>query len=355
MKKLRIAQVGPLWENIPPPKYGGTERIVYYLTQGLVADGHDVTLFAVGTAKTSAKLVPVYPRPLFRDGISWTNVMYPLLNITQALDRQNNFDIIHIHLNIPGDYVSLPLANHLKSKVIFTVHFPPPLSQGFNDRHLVLQKYKEANFISISNSQRQGEENLHWLKTIYNGVDLGVFTFNPQPKDYFFWLGKIKPEKGAKEAILAARRAGVKLILAGTVDYLEKDYYLYFQEEIKPLIDDKHIIYMGELDDREKNKAYGEAIGFLNPVQWEEPFGLVMVESMATGTPVIAFNKGASSEIITDGETGYLVNNLDQMVESIKKIAAIDRQKCRERVEAMFTTEIMVKNYEKTYYQILAG
>ncbi len=355
MKKLRIAQVGPLWENVPPQKYGGTERIVYYLIQGLVKDGHDVTLFAVGTAKTSAKLVPVYPRPLFRDGISWTNVMYPLLNITQALDQEKDFDIIHIHLNVPGDYLSLPLATSIKNKVVFTVHFPSPTSQGFNDRHLVLQKYKDLNYISISNSQRQGEEDLHWIKTIYNGVDLGVFTFNPQPKDYFFWLGKFKPEKGVKEAILAAKKAGVRLILAGSVDYLEKGYLFYFENEIKPLIDNRQIIYLGELNDQEKNKIYGEALGFLNPVQWKEPFGLVMVESMATGTPVIAFNKGASPEIIADNETGYLVDNIDQMVEAIKKISAIDRKKCRQRVEKMFTTETMIKNYENTYYQILGG
>ncbi len=353
MKKMKIAQIGPLWENIPPPKYGGTERIVYYLVEGLIKNGYEVTLFASGTSKTSAKLISVSHQPLFRKKIPWTNIMYPLLNITEAFDRQKNFDIIHVHLNIPSDYVSLPLASQIKNKVVFTLHFPYPISLGYADRHLVLQKYRHLNYVSISDSQRKGGKNLNWIKTVYNGVDINSYNFNPQPDNYFVWLGKFKPQKGVKEAIIAAKKAGVKLIIGGTIDYLEKDYFAYFQNEVEPLIDGKQIKFVGELNDKQKNEIYGKAVCFLNPISWEEPFGLVMIEAMACGTPVIAFARGAAKEIVKDGETGYLVNDIDQMVEAIKKIGSIDRKKCRERIEKNFTTDIMVKNYEEVYRQIL--
>lgn len=350
---IRVAQVAPLWENVPPAKYGGTERIVYYLTEGLVKKGYDVSLFSCGTSKTSAKLVSIYPRPLFRDGIPWTNIMYPLLNITEAFDRQNEFDIIHVHLNKSSDYLSLPLAKPIKNKVVFTFHFPYPVSQNRQDRHLVLQKYKDLNYVSISNSQRQGGENLNWLGTVYNGVDVNLYKFNPNPKDYFLWLGKFNPDKGVQEAILAAKKANIKLLVAGAIDNLEGADLRYYQEEIKPLIDNKQIIFIGEISDKEKNKIYGEAVGFLNPIKWNEPFGLVIAEAMATGTPVIAFRNGAAPEIITDGETGFLVENIDQMVEKIGNIKLINRLKCRERIEKFFTTEKMVTEYCKIYDKLL--
>lgn len=350
---LRIAQIGPLWENIPPEKYGGTEWIVHSLTEGLVKKGHDVTLFACGTSKTSAKLVSVYPRPLFRDGIPWTNIMYTLLHITEAFDHADDFDIIHMHLNKSSDFLALPLARAFKNKVVFTFHFPYPLSRPEHDKrpdqHLVLQKYKDLHYISISNSQRRGGENLNWAGTVYNGIEIDKFRFNPNPKDYFLWLGKINPDKGTKNAILAAKQAEVRLLIAGAIDKLEGADYLYYQNEIKPLFDDKQIIYTGEANLVEKNKLYGEAKGFLNPIQWNEPFGLVMAESMATGTPVIAFRQGAAPEIIEDGVNGYIVDTVDQMVDKIKQIDQIDRKKCRERVEQHFTSEQMVENYCHIY------
>lgn len=350
---LRIAQVAPLWENIPPEKYGGTERVVHYLTEGLVNKGYDVTLFACGSSKTSAELVSVYPRPLIQDNIAWTNIMYPLLNITEAFDREKEFDIIHVHLNKSSDYLSLPLAKAIKKKVLFTLHFPYPVSQNRPDRHLVLQKYKDLNFVSISNHQRQGGENLNWIDTVYNGVDTHLFSFNPNPKDYFLWLGKFNPDKGAKDAILAAQQAKVKLIVAGAIDNLEGEDYRYYHEEIKPLIDHNQITYVGELTDEKKNEIYGRAKGFLNPIHWNEPFGLVMAESMATGTPVISFKNGAASEIITDGKTGFLVESLEQMIYRIKQIDNIARKECRERIEQNFSVEKMVDAYSTIYSKLL--
>lgn len=347
---LRIAQVAPLWENIPPPLYGGTERVVSLLTENLVERGHSVTLFACGTSQTKAKLVAVYPGPLTRDGVAWTNVTYPLLNITEAFDRADDFDIIHVHLNKVSDYIALPLAAHMRHKVVFTLHFPYPASQERKDRHLVLQKYKDLNFISISNAQRQGGENLHWLGTVYDGIDVTAYTFHEKPKDYFVWIGKFNPDKGVHEAILAAKKANVKLILGGKIDELDKDDFTYYNEQIKPLIDGEQIVYVGEVNDQQKNNYFGDAQAFLNPIKWNEPFGLVMTEAMATGTPVISFANGSAPEVVSDGQTGFLVQTVDEMVEAMKKVKDIDRRQCRERVEKLFSAEAMTIGYLK-YYQ----
>lgn len=350
---MKIAQVGSLWENTPPPLYGGTERIVSFLTEGLVARGHEVTLFAAGTSHTKAKLVSVYPRPLFRDHIAWTNLMYPLLHITEAFDHADEFDIIHIHLNKSSDYLALPLAQPMKQKVVFTLHFPYPASQNRIDRHAVLQKYNDLNYVSISNSQRKGGRNLNWVATVYNGIDLSPFTFHLKPQDYLLWLGKFNPDKGTKEAIEAAKKAGRKILIAGAIDNLEGADFVYWEKEVKPLIDGKTVVFVGEVDDAEKNKLCGEAYAFLNPIKWNEPFGLVMVEAMAAGCPVISFAQGAAPELIRDGETGFLVNSVDEMAAAVEKIPTIDRNHCRHHVEKHFTKEIMTKNYESIYQQII--
>jgi glycosyltransferase involved in cell wall biosynthesis len=353
--KLRIAQIGPLWENIPPPKYGGTERIVHYLTEGLVEKGHDVTLYACGTTITKAKLVSVYPRPLFRDNVPWWNVMYPLLNITEAFAHEKEYDIIHMHLNQGSDFMALPLCQSFKQKMVFTLHFPYEFNYTWKGNTEVFQKYKDLQYISISNSQRRGGENLNWLKTIYNGVDMDLYKLNERPEDYFLWLGKFNPDKGAKEALLAAKKANIKLMVAGTIDKVESEDYKYYKNEIEPLIDGKQIVFIGELEDKKKNEVYGASRGFLNPIKWNEPFGLVMAESMATGTPVISFNNGAAPEIIKDGETGFIVSDVDEMVKKIGQIDTIDRRKCRQRVEEYFSTKKMVDEYEGVYNVIASG
>lgn len=351
---MKIAQVAPLWENIPPPLYGGTERIVYNLTEGLVKRGHEVTLFACGTSKTSARLAAVYPRPLFRDHIAWTNLMYPLLNITEAFDRAGEFDVIHVHLNKSSDYLALPLAVPIKHKVVFTLHFPYPASQDRADRRAVLQKYKDLQYLSISNSQRRSGENLNWIATVYNGIDLAPFHLNTSPKDYLLWLGKFNPDKGTKEAIQTAKKAGRPILIAGAIDKLEGADFDYWEKEVKPLIDNTQVKFVGEVDDVAKNDLYGHAYAFLNPIKWNEPFGLVMVEAGACGTPVISFANGAAPELIKDAATGFLVDNVDQMVGAIGKIGQIDRTACRSHVEANFTSEIMVTNYEKVYKMIFS-
>jgi len=352
-KILKIAQIAPLWENIPPKRYGGTERVLFNLTEGLIKRGHNVTLFAAGTARTSANLISVYPRPLVDAGIPWTNITYPLLNLTAAFDLEKKFDIIHVHLNKASDYLALPLARYIKDKIVFTLHFPYPFSSKTQDRHRVFQKYKDLNYVSISNAQRQGGKNLNWLGTVYNGIDTKIYKFNPNPKNYFIWVGRFNPDKGVREAVMAAKKAKVNLILAGKLNPKgEPEDYAYYKAQIKPLVDGKQILHIKELDDKLKNHLMGNAIGFLNPIKWNEPFGLVMTESMATGTPVISFRAGAAPELIKHGKTGFLVKDTSEMSQKIRQIKKISRQDCRRRVEKYFSSDAMTENYVKIYKKI---
>lgn len=352
-KKLRIAQINTLMFKIPPEKYGGAERIVYSLTEGLVKKGHEVTLYATGDSRTSARLVSVISHGMAQEGNARTNLIYPMLNIIEAINKEKKYDILHFHLNIASDYAALPLTEIIKEKVVFTIHFTAPSLKGYADRDRFLRKYKSLNYISISQAQRKGMEYLNWIATVYNSIPLNQFTFNNNPKGYFLWVGKFNPDKGTKEAILAAQKANVQLLLAGAIDTLDSIDSKYYYEEIKPLIDDKQIVYVGEVGGKEKDKLFGEARGFLNPIIWNEPFGLVIAEALATGTPVISFNNGAASEIIIDRKTGYLVNTIDEMAEKIKDIAKIDRKLCREHIEIFFNGDRMIDGYESLYRNLL--
>ena len=352
--KLRIAEIHDLWYKIPVEKYGGSERVIYPLIQDFTRLGHDVTLYAAGTSETPAKLVAVYPRPMYEDGLARKNFIYPLLSILEAIEKEAEYDILHFHLNVDSDYLSLPLSKSIKSKAVFTIHFAAPSLKGFPDRDMLLKKFKDLNYISISNAQRKSMEELHWFATVYNGINLNEFTFNPQPKDYFFWMGKFNPDKGVKEAILAAKKADVKLLLAGAIDKLDGLDHDYYLNEVKPLIDDKQIVYVGEVGGKEKDELLGNAIAFLNPIQWNEPFGLVMAESLATGTPVISFNNGAAPEIIQDGKTGFLVNDVNEMVKKISEIKNISRATCRERAQKSFSTDSMTNNYLQVFEELIA-
>ncbi len=353
MRKLRIAQVGSLYENIPPPLYGGTERIISSLTEGLVRNDHDVTLFATEKAETKAKLVAVCPEPLARIGIGKSNFAYPLLNFSEVFKREKEFDIIHFHLSVISDYISLLGASFYPNKTIYTIHLVSPKLKNYPDRMALLNFHKNLNYVSISNAARTGFAQLNFVDTIYNGIELSEFTYNDSPSDYFAWIGKFNPDKGTKEAIIAAKKAGVKLLLAGTIELEDKLKRKYYEDEIKPLIDGKQIIYVGEKGGRDKDEFLGHAKGFLNPINWNEPFGLVSVEAMATGTPVISFAKGALNETVRDGKTGFLVNSVDEMVDKIKAVSAINRLDCRKWVEEKFSSEIMVENYERVYRKIL--
>ncbi len=346
--KMKIGMIGPIWYRIPPKGYGGTELVVYNLVNGLVDKGHDVTLFGARNSKVKAKIFPTIERPLRQDNVEWENINYSLYHITEAFDRGNNFDIIHMHLNKSQDYISLPLAQESKTPVVSTLHFSLPTREIHPDRYLMLSKYRNLPFVSISNSQREGIK-LNFIGTVYNGLDLKLYPFVENPSDYFVWIGKVNPVKGTKEAILAAKKANVRLKVVGAVEKAIPHLRSYYEREIKPFIDGKQIQWYGEIELSEKTRILGRAKGFLNPIKWSEPFGLVMAESLACGTPVIAFNRGSSPELVVNGKTGYLVKDIPEMVEKIKIIDKINRENCRINVEKNFSIEKMVESYEKSY------
>lgn len=354
MKKLRIAQIGTVWETTPPPLYGGTERIVYNLTEELVKRGHDVTLFATGDSKTSAKLESIYPKALYRDGIPWSNPLYPLLHLTNAFDKAEKFDIIHMHFNTRQDYVALALAGYVKTPTVFTMHFvlPGKKDMANRDRFLLLGKYKKRNFITISNAQRTLSF-LNYAGTVHNGLDLSDFQFNANPQNYIAWMGRICHEKGTYEAIQASQKAKVKLVLAGKVDWANDIYRKYYEEKIKPRLDAKSVVNIGELAEKKRVRFLKNAKAVLIPINWNEPFGLVTIEAMACGTPVIAFDSGPIREQVIHGKTGFIVKNVDQMAKAIGNIDKIDRMFCREHAYANFSARKMGEEYEKIYRNIL--
>ena len=355
-KKLRIAQVAPLWFQIPPRKYGGIEWIVYNLCEGLAKLGHQVTLFATGDSHPpqGVKLFSVYKKSLIEDGISWQDNTYNMLNLSEAFKRANEFDIIHTHI----DLWELYFPQLVKTPVVHTIHNPLYSSSKRDSRLFMFGKFKNNNFVTISNSQK----NLSRVKlnatTVYNGIRIEEFKFNPKPKDYFVWAARIDKYKGIENAIAAAEKAGIKLVLAGRLDPTQRDY---FKNKIKPHLSNK-IKYIGEYSRNQKSDFYGAAKALLYPIEWYEPFGLNMAESQACGTPVIAFDRGSVAEVVKNGKTGFVVpfknkkgqTNIDGLVKAIKNIDKINRKDCRDWVEKNFTEEVMVKNYEKLYYKLLS-
>ncbi|MBX4210425.1 glycosyltransferase family 4 protein [Candidatus Parcubacteria bacterium] len=351
---MKIAQVGTIWERTPPEFYGGTERIVSNLTDGLVERGHDVTLFATGDSITKAKLEYVVPEAAYRSGISWENFLYPLHHISNVFERANEFDLIHMHLNTRQDYVSLVLAGFVQTPTLFTMHFVLPKENDVKkaDRFNLLTKYRKRNFSTISNAQRTLDF-LNYVGTVYNGIDMTKFPFIADRGEYLVWLGRICHDKGTKEAIDVAKKSGQKLILAGKVDEHNSEYLTYFEREVKPHIDGNQIQFIGEVDDRSKIELFKKAKVLLNPINWNEPFGLVTVEAMATGVPVIAFNNGPVKEQIIDGVTGFVVKNTDEMGEKIDASETLDRKKIRECTVKKFSVDAMVENYLTMYKSLI--
>jgi len=354
-QKLKIAQVAPLWYPVPPGGYGGTEAIVSKLTEGLVKRGHKVTLFASGDSKTKAKLFSVIKKNLFSLNVPWLYDSYNILNLTVAFSRAKEFDIIHTHIDV---YDPISRA---KSEVptIATLHNPFwPIEKRtgkwyeYQARFLLYNCFPRLPYVAISNSyKKQCPAKIKFIKTIYHGVDLSQLKFNPNPEDCFVWLGRITPKKGPHLAVKLAKKLGFQLELAGKTTSPESEKY--FKEEIKPYLS-RRIKFLGEIKtEKEKSEFLGRGKALIYPLLWEEPFGIVMIEAMGCGTPVIAYNRGSAPELIKDGETGFLVNNLNEMKEAIKNIDKIPREKCRQRVGKFFTVEKMVNEYEKLYYRII--
>lgn len=341
---MRIAQVAPLWERVPPPAYGGTELVVAHLANGLVERGHEVTLFATADSDTLANLQPGAPQAMRLAGVTPIEYqMYDLLQLTRVVQQANEFDVIHFHV----DASALPYGNILKTPVVHTVHgiFAPCAEPVFaQNRH--------QNFVSISDSQRRNDLGLNYVATVYNGIDPSTYEFHPQPDDppYLAFFGRISPEKGPHLAIELAKRTGWRLIMAGKVDRADQEFY---EREIKHLIDGKQIVYVGEANHVQKSEIMGAAVATLCLLTWEEPFGLVMPESMVCGTPVIAMARGSAPELIVHGKTGFLCHTMDDCVAALDQIETIDRKVCREHVEQNFSHTRMVEGYEAVYGQLL--
>ena len=340
---MRIAQVAPLWERVPPPAYGGIELVVGLLTDELVRRGHEVTLFASGDSISLANLVSVHPRALRLDSSVKEYGIYEMLQLGTLYERADEFDIIHSHMGC----ASLPYTKLVTTPTVHTLHgiFTP-------DNEKMFRYAKTEPFVSISDAQRDLRLGLNYVGTVYNGIDVSSYKFYPQPDEppYLAFLGRISPEKGTHLAIEIAKKAGWHLKIAGKVDVVDVEY---FEKEIKPLIDGKQIEYLGEADHTQKNVLMGGAVATLFPITWREPFGLVMVESMASGTPVIAMNLGSTTEVIAHGKTGFLCSNVEECVSAIAKVADLDRYTCREYVQNRFSLQAMTGGYEEVYRQIL--
>lgn len=339
-KKLKIAELSPIAWRTPPRSYGPWEQVVSNLTEGLVKRGHDVTLFATADSITSAKLVAVCPRP-YEEDKTINSRLYEIWHDSTCMEMSDQFDIIHNNFDFPP----LTFSKFVKTPIVTTVH-------GFALPEFIkiYQKYKDNFYISISLADRRQAPDLNWIGNVYHGVDLKNFTFNPKPKDYLLFLGRISKDKGTHLAIEVAKKTGKKLIIAGIIPEEEKKY---FDSMVKPYIDNKNIQYVGPADPIKRDKLFREALVTLHLITFEEPFGLTLIESMATGTPVIAINKGSIPEIIKDGQTGFIVQNEREAARKIAQIPQIDRYACRKRVEENFTVDIMVENYEKIFYKIL--
>ncbi len=350
-KMPKVAVIVPPFTNVPPKGQGGTERIAHQMIEGLAKNGYKITLFGAGKYHGSANYIQVFKKTITERKIDTTfiessrslriEMAYMVKVIKEIIKRDREFDIVFNHCR--GGYLFLPLTNYLKTPIVSILHLPI-----FKEMAEVFASYKKPNLVTISNSQRKDFPKINYLATVYNGVNLSEFEFSETPRDYFLFMGALGEHKNPKDAILAAKKAKVKLILAGG-----KKREPYFSKKINPLIDGKKIKYVGEVTGKERINLYKYAKGFLFPIKWPEPFGLVMAEAMACGTPVIAYPNGAAVEVVKDKKTGFIVRNVQEMVKAIKNIDKIDRKKCRERVKKHFTVEKMVDGYEKIIKKII--
>lgn len=340
---MRIAQVAPLIESTPPKLYGGTERVVAWLTDELVRLGHDVTLFATGDSQTTATLVPCSERALRFDPEAICPVTYHLCMIDEVRRRAEDFDIIHFHI----DYLHYPQFRSLAGRTLTTMH--GRLDLGF----LVpaFRRWREMPLISISNHQRQPLAWANWVRTVYHGLPRDLLPYCEAPSlGYLAFLGRICPEKRVDRAIEIAKRCGMNLKIAAKVDKADQEY---FETVIEPLLDDPHIEFVGEINDAAKPAFLGNALGTLFPIDWPEPFGLVMIESMACGTPVIAYRCGSVPEVIDYGVTGFIVDTEDQAVVAAKRLIMLNRKMVRRRFEERFSVDRMAHDYLRVYERAL--
>jgi glycosyltransferase involved in cell wall biosynthesis len=341
---MRIAQIAPLTEAVPPTLYGGTERVISWLTEELVALGQDVTLFASGDSVTTAKLEPMWPRALRLDGTVRDPNALHMMMIEQVCQRSNEFDLMHFHL----DYFPFSLMSRQTTPFITTLHGRLDLPE----HHPVFATFSSIPIVSISNSQRRPVPKANWVATVQHG--LPADTLQPQPiqPSYLAFLGRISPEKRVDRAIGIAQRCGLPLKIAAKVDRADEDY---FNETIRPLLSTPGVEFIGEIGDEQKSEFLSGAIALLVPIDWPEPFGLVMIEAMACGAPVIAFNRGSVSEIVEDGVTGFVVEDETSAAGAVRDVPSLSRNAIRRRFEERFTARRMAEDYIHLYRKLIDG
>lgn len=349
---MRIAQVAPPFESVPPARYGGTERVVATLTDALVRRGHDVTLFASGDSGTDARLIPVVDRALWHRKPPYKD-LDPFWAITLGClaEHLGEFDVIHNHL----DYWAFPLARLAPSPMLTTLHGRLDLPE----LQPLYHAFAGLPLVSISDAQRAPLPFVNWAATIHHGIELDQFTFSPSPRGYLAFLGRISPEKGLDTAIQVAQRVGLPLKIAARKplpyarDSAVRRDWRYFHEVIEPLLDSDKVEFVGEVGGRAKDAFLGGATGLLFPIAWPEPFGLVMAEALACGTPVVALRRGSVPEVVRPGVTGFVCDTEDQLVEAVGRLGEIDRAACRADAERRFSPGAMAEKYERVYRCLL--
>jgi glycosyltransferase involved in cell wall biosynthesis len=340
---MRIAQIAPLYESVPPKLYGGTERVVSYLTEELVRLGHEVTLFASGDSQTQAKLVAACPRALWQDDDCRETLPHHVRQMELVFRDVSRFDVLHFHC----DYLHFPLVRRCPCPSVTTLHgrlHVPDLGR-------LLQEYPEVPLVSISNDQRRPILEANWQATIYHGLPRNLHTVQEWPSDYLAFLGRISPEKRLDRAIEIARRCGRKLKIAAKIYPEERNYY---KQTIEPLLRESRsfVEFIGEVGGREKDEFLGNAYALLFPIDWPEPFGLVMIEAMACGTPVIAWRCGSVPEIIGEGVSGFVVDGIPEAVEAVGRVAGLSRRACRNDFERRFDAVRMARDYMEVYRRL---
>jgi len=337
-RPLRIAQVAPLDESVPPRLYGGTERIVSYLTEELVRLGHSVTLFASGDSRTTARLAPMSEHAIRLDPRRCAGIALHVLMMERVFARAAEFDVIHLHT----DSLALPLARRYTTPCLLTLHGRLDMV-GLAE---LFAEFREMPLASISHAQRAAIQHANWIANVPHGVPLDQYAFGAQPGQYLAFLGRVSPEKRVDQAIEIAQRAGMPLRIAAKVDPHDAEY---FQREIEPLLCRPGVEFIGEIGEDAKSEFLGNAAALLFPIDWPEPFGLVMIEAMACGTPVVAYRRGSVPEVIDDGVTGLVVEGVDEAVAAVPAALRLDRRKCRETAERRFGATRMAQDYCDIY------
>jgi glycosyltransferase involved in cell wall biosynthesis len=338
---VRIAIVSPLFESVPPRFYGGTERVVSYLTEELVRQSHQVTLFASGDSRTRASLRAMTSHGLRLDPRCHDTFAYHVVMLDEVIESASEFDVIHFNI----DYWHFPLSKWLRLPAVTTLHGRLDLP----DLAPLYARFRNVPLVSISDAQRKPLPSVNWMATVHHGLPPELFTFRERPGKYLAFLGRISPEKRPDRAIAIARRAGVPLKMAAKVDRVDQ---AYFDQCIGPLLAGGGVEFVGEIADDDKDRFLGEALGVLFPIDWPEPFGLVMVEAMACGTPVVAYRCGSVPEVMIDGVTGYIVEDEDDAAAAVRRLDTISRADCRRVFEQRYTVDRMARSYLDVYQRV---